>query len=292
MTETKANRPTEELTEEELSGIARRPASAANAIPVGVPLDREKVESLLRAREAIMPHPVNPYEDPDEVDARVAEAYPMSAALGAAPVLWEAKGVATRHLLCARGRRGSENVDAFRGTLLRHVEEHAEFWQAVVLSTEAEQVRTLSTDIPRKGARGRPGRLLVVVEYPSSQEVLSLLAEFAHKAKAASSVETQAHLAVLTDTPAAIPGVLMRQLGFRVCFQTTRSDSRDMVGDDSAATLPWAGDFRGSAVVYDEWLAHDPELGSHRVDLPGRRFGRRRDVYVASGANGEGGEAR
>lgn len=247
-------------TDEERLDLKQRRLSVMNAIPIGVPLDREEVERFLKAREA-------------EQEAEREGRYHLDAALGMAPILWDARDKATRHLLAA----GSwVSLDTLRDVLLSHVRANGELWQAAVLETEEEQVRTLSREVPARDSKTTESRLLLVVDRPESQEVLSLLTAFAIEAR----VDTRVNLAVLTEAPAAIPSALLRHLGYRVCFKATRSDSRDMVGDDSAATLPWAMDFPHAAVVYEEWLGNDPEHGTHRVDLPGRLYGRRRDLYM------------
>ena len=234
----------------EVFRLSRMPLSVMNAASVGVPLDRELVRRRLQGGMAT-----------------------AKDGLGVSPVMWEARRSATRHLLAA-GPRAS--LEALRDVLFSHARASGGLWKAAELETKEEQLRVLSLGISdRNTSMGAP-RLMVVVWEPGSQEVLSLLTEFVREADVTSRVS----FAVLTSTPAAIPSALLRDLGFRVCFRTNHSDSRDVVGDGSAATLPWARYVPHAAVVYEEWFSNDPKHEARRVDLPGRLYGRRRDVYV------------
>lgn len=258
----------------------RRYLSVANSIPIGVPLDRDEVEAQLKARASRRQSRCAYLKEQGagyfEAEARAAkeleEEYPLEDGLGVAPVLWEVRPKATQHLLAA-GDVG--NLYALRNMLVGHADAQGEYWKAVVLETEEEQERALSLDISKKLGRMLDERLLIVVDSPESQEVISLLTEFAAAAREASGnlMKAQVHLAVLAETPAALPNALMRMLGYRVCFRTNASNSRDVVGDESAATLPWAKDFREAAVVYEREAAWG---------MP-----RRRDVYVGGVIEGE-----
>lgn len=230
--------------------VKHRPASVANAIPIGVSLDRRD----------------------------------FSAGIG--PVLWEmgyGAALATRHLL---GVGNEENLETLRKMLMSHVRDNELYWDGAVLAGEAKQLQALTLAVDESkmpvgySYRHDGRRALLIVEYPESQEVFSLLSELAGLR------QSGMHLAVMTDKPAALPSSSLRNLGFRVCFagETDEATSRDVVGDESAATLgnleSLGEGLKHAAVVYEEWLGHDPEHGTYRVDLPGRLFGRRRDVYV------------
>ncbi len=247
----------------------RRRLGVANAVPIGVPFDRDIVGRLLEMRR----EEVGAASGRDLSDAEEWQIV-SNAGCGAAPVLWvpeEGRGE-RRHLLASGD---GWQTGLLRDTLLKHAEENPEFWRGSLLETEAEQVRALS-DGSLWPLRGLDPRRLVILDNPESQEVLALLAEFMDDAERGSRV----HVVVLTKTPAAMPSTLMRGFGYRVCFRGTRSDSRDMVGDETAATLPELehGDY--AAVVYQEEYSHHPERGVYREDLPGRRHGRRLDVYA------------
>lgn len=240
---------------------AERRVGIAKAIPLGVSLDREKVEAQLRRRKEAWPTPPDPYADWVETEALIARALPLEVALGEAPVLWEASTARTQHLLCAGPRKG---LEAFRRILLSHAVRHKDSWKPFVLDTEESQKAALGRSVREHQAaavRGRRGVgegrpcLLFVVENPKTQEALALLTEFAAKASAARVV--QVNLAVLTDDPTGLPTALLRRLGFRVALSgVSRGSSRDVVGDESAATLPSSLADRllvGSpAVIYDE----------------------------------------
>lgn len=207
------------LKEQALREVSRRPASVANAIPVGVSLDRERVGSL--------------------------------ASGSVPPVLWEANRKDTRHLLYVGSREG---MTTFGRTLAWHVLANPDFWDIQVLapgrgleSYFERSFREVGGAASTSRNAGWPKRLLVVVSYPETQEAVSLLTEFARR-----DFGRGVHVAVLAEKPGAIPNTLMRALGFRIALAgTTRAESRDVVGDASAATLPAeAGSM--AAVIFDK----------------------------------------
>ncbi len=262
---------------------------AADAIPFGEPLNRDRVEKEMRGREAFVERATKRIMEEEGVKGGEARTRALdefeekvrAAAVGGGPVLWVARMRGAQHLLCVGDL---DALGAFREVLLGHVASHGEAWKAAVLDRRKQE--TLATDEEgvrawRMRVRGSWGdtRMLVVVENPATQEALSALVQFIRALQG--THEDRVHLAVLTSTPAAIPSVLLRYLGFRVCFKTNAMNSRDVVGDESAATLPRFASMPHAAVVYEEWLAEHPEHGVYyRVDLPGQRHGRRLDVHV------------
>lgn len=145
-------------------------------------------------------------------------------------------------------------MTTFGRTLAWHVLANRDFWDIEVLVSGRAQESYLERSLHEVGGgastsrnAGWPKRLLLVVSYPETQEVISLLTEFARR-----DFGRGVHVAVLAEKPGAIPNTLMRALGFRIALAgTTRAESRDVVGDASAATLPAeAGSM--AAVIYDK----------------------------------------